>query len=198
MSQSLARYISKHAKVLDVGCGSGELLAELIATKGIQAYGIDIDPGNVQACVEKGINVLQTNLDDGLAAFGDYAFDYVIFSQTLQEVQYPLHLLRDIVRIGKKCIITFPNFAYYKNRLQILVGKTPKQAALPYDWFETPNIRFLSIRDFEQLCTHESIDIIQTLPLYKNGLLRTLMPDFLKNACAPKGKFIISKHVGGH
>lgn len=177
-----------HAKVLDLGCGSGDLLFELINRKHVIGYGIDINSDNILTCLKKDINVMQVNLDEGLTQFSDYSFDYVIFSQTLQEVQHPLHILREILRIGKKCIITFPNFAFISNRFQIMLGMTPKQSALPYDWFETPNIRFLSIKDFKDLCRREGICIQKQL---------SSIPAMFENIFSDRGKFIISKQIGG-
>lgn len=152
--------IDPQAKVLDLGCGDGALLLALREQKQVTCYGIEIDFENILACVKKGLSVYQGNIDEGLSEFSDHSYDYVILSHTLQQIHKPLFVLSEMLRVGKKAIVSFPNFGYWKVRVQLaLTGFTPKTTSLPYEWYDTPNIRVLTIHDFKTLCYKEGIQV---------------------------------------
>ena len=156
----IAELVAPRASVLDLGCGAGELLSLLVREKEIQGQGIEIDDRAIYACVARGLNVFHGDIDSGLAEYGDKSFDYVILNQSLQQVWQVEAVLRDALRVGKKVIVGFPNFAYYRARVQLFfLGKTPVTGALPYQWYETPNLHFLSIRDFTNYCRTRKIRI---------------------------------------
>lgn len=186
MHQKIIKLIPKNARVLDLGCGNGDLLFSLIKEKNITGYGIDIEFKNVKTCIEKGLPIYQGNINEGLAGFSDQSFDYVILSQTLQETINPLFVINEILRIGKKGIVTFPNFAYWKPRLMTLCGQTPVTSALPFSWYNTPNIRVLTIKDFCLLCQKENIAI-------KAQLSDSFLPSFFHNLFGRQGLFVIQK-----
>lgn len=186
--------IPKHAKVLDLGCGEGTLLNALIQKKEIQGYGIEIDHEKVTSCVKKGLSVFQGNLDEGLSGFSEQFYDVVILSLTLQQVRDPKLVLREMLRIGKKAIITFPNFAHLSCRLQLLRGRIPQSRELPYSWHDTPNIRVISIHAFKQLCEENQITILKEIPLFKPTLFNTLFSPIFPNLCCEKGMFVIQSN----
>ncbi len=141
------------AKVLDLGCGDGSLLELLRTRKRAVGYGVDIAGDNIVRCVERGLPVFQGDLDEGLRDFEDQSFDYVILSQTLPVVHQPLYVVQEMLRVGRLAIVSFPNFAYWRIRLQLLLrGRMPVDAAIPYEWYETPNIHHLTVNDFEAFC----------------------------------------------
>ena len=158
------RWIKPQSRVLDLGCGDGELLAHLRDNFDIKGYGLEIDEEKINDCVARGVNVIQQNLNKGLSNFGDNSFDSVIMTQALQAVEKPDQLLNDMLRVGKQAIITFPNFAYWKTRSFLaLKGMMPVSDALPYMWYNTPNIHLCTFRDFEALCAENEIRIINRL-----------------------------------
>ena len=158
------RWIKPQSRVLDLGCGDGELLAHLRDKFDTKGYGLEIDEEKINDCVARGVNVIQQNLNKGLSNFGDNSFDSVIMTQALQAVEKPDQLLNDMLRVGKQAIITFPNFAHWKTRSYLfLKGKMPVSEALPYMWYNTPNIHLCTFRDFEALCAENRIKIINRL-----------------------------------
>ena len=158
------RWIKPNTSVLDLGCGDGELLAHLHDNFAITGYGLEIDEEKINECVARGVNVIQQNLNQGLANFGDNSFDSVIMTQALQAVEKPDQLLNDMLRVGKQAIITFPNFAHWKTRSYLfLKGKMPVSEALPYSWYDTPNIHLCTFKDFEVLCQQLDIKILNRL-----------------------------------
>ena len=158
----IATLINPGARVLDLGCGEGELLDHLQRDKRVNGYGLDRDAENIRTCVSKGVNVIEQDLDEGLANFVDASFDMVVMTDALQAVKEPRELVRDMLRIGEECIVTFPNFAHWRCRAQLaLKGVMPVSKQLPHSWFDTPNIHLCTFTDFEQLCAAESINIIQ-------------------------------------
>lgn len=155
------QWIKPDSRVLDLGCGDGTLLRYLADHKNVRAYGLEISPAGIQACVEKGVNVIEQNLDDGLKNFDDDSFDTVIMSQTLQTMRYPKAMLAEMTRIGKEGIVTIPNFGHWRARLQLLFrGRMPVSDLLPYEWYDTPNIHFCTFLDFEILCAEMNLEVV--------------------------------------
>lgn len=156
----IAEIIQPGTKVLDLGCGEGLLLAWLAANKKVSARGVEIEAANVRKAIARGVSAYQGDIDDGLADYPDKAFDYVILSQTLQETRAPLKVLTEMLRVGRKAIISFPNFGHWRVRASMLFsGQAPKTDLFPYDWYDSPNIHFLSINDFEDLCRKNGVRI---------------------------------------
>ncbi len=179
--QMVADWVGKKQRVLDLGCGDGSLLRYLFDSRQATGYGLEIDPAGITQSVANGINVIESDLDEGLSDFDDDAFDQVIMTQTLQAVQRPDQLLREMLRVGRTGIVTFPNFAYYRLRYHIAVrGRMPMSEALSYAWYETPNIHFCTIRDFEALCAELGIHILERRVL-SHDLKRPPLRGFLPN-----------------
>ena len=157
----IADWIPPGSRVLDLGCGDGTLLHHLGKTKNILGYGLEIDPDNITACISKGVNVIEQDLDvKGLANFTHHHFDVVLMTQALQAVRQPDVMLDEMLRLGKECIITFPNFAYWRLQFYLLTkGRMPINKTLPYTWYNTPNIHLCTFRDFEALCRDKNIRI---------------------------------------
>ena len=160
---AIAKWIKPHAQVLDLGCGDGSLLRHLRQARGVTGYGIEIEDARVLACVRNGVNVLQRDLEAGLSEFESESFDYVILSQTLQAVRHTERIIREMLRVGREGIVTFPNFGYWRHRLQILAGRMPVSKGLPYEWYDTPNIHLFTIRDFETYSRNHGVRILERL-----------------------------------
>ena len=156
----IAGLVPTGARVLDLGCGDGELLALLRATRGCSGYGIEIADANVLACVERGVSVIQLDLEQGLALFEDRSFDVVLQLDTLQNLRNTQHMLRETARVGRIGIVSFPNFAHWPNRLRVLAGRMPVTRVLPYEWYDTPNLRIGTFADFEILAKKEGLRLI--------------------------------------
>ena len=177
-------WINPNTRILDLGCGDGTLLTHLNKTRNVSGYGLEIDETNILKCILKGVQVIQTNLDEGITEFfEENSFDYVVMTQTLQAIQHPEKLLNEMMRIGKQGIVTFPNMAYWKSRAQMGVGgKMPMTRALPHSWHDTPNIHLCSIHDFENLCRDNGIKIIQRAAVdhaHRHSLGSKLFPNLL-------------------
>ena len=171
----ISEWIEGHSSVLDLGCGDGELLSILIQEKQVHAQGIEIDEQAIHKCVAKGLSVFQQDIDTGLSEYRDKFFDYVMLSQSLQQVKNPDIVLKEALRVGKKIIVSFPNFAHYTARFQIFFeGRVPVTRALPYEWHDTPNSHFLSISDFIEYCHERSIEIEDSVFIGKNKKVRVL------------------------
>ncbi len=163
-------WIKPGERVLDLGCGDGTLLRQLIDDKAVLGYGIEIDPHAISRCVDGGINVVEQDLDKGLANFTDRSFDTVVMTQTLQAVHFPHLIIDEMLRIGKVGIVAFPNFGHWRCRYYLATrGRMPVSKFLPYQWYDTPNIHFCTINDFEQLCRDKNIDIINRRFLNAQG-----------------------------
>jgi len=153
--------VGRGNRVLDLGCGDGELLGNLVANREVRGYGIDIADDNVIACVKRGVNVIQSDLESGLAGFGDHSFDTVILSQTLQQIHRVETIINEMLRVGREVIVTFPNFAYWRHRVQLGVrGTMPVSKTLPYEWYNTPNVRMFTVREFDRFCAARGITIV--------------------------------------
>ena len=156
----IERWVEEGTKVLDLGCGNGEILFELKKTKKITGLGVEIEENNIEQCLLKNINVIEQNIDDGLINFSNNSFDVVILSQTIQVLKNPNTALEEITRIGKTCIVTIPNFGHWRSRIGLLIsGQMPVTNPLPDTWYGTPNIHLCTLRDFENLCNDLSISI---------------------------------------
>ncbi len=156
----IARLVPQGSRVLDLGCGSGELLAHLRDKRGCSGYGVEIADANVLACAQRGVNVIQLNLEEGLAIFDDQSFDVVLQLDTMQHLRNTESMLRETARVGRAGIVSFPNFAHWPNRLRVASGRMPVTKALPYQWYDTPNIRVGTYADFEVLARKNGLRIL--------------------------------------
>jgi methionine biosynthesis protein MetW len=168
----IAGLVPEGSRVLDLGCGSGELLAHLQRHKGCSGYGIEIDDAKVQACVQSGVDVIQLNLEEGLALFEDRSFDVVLQLETLQHLRNTEQMLRETARVGRIGIVSFPNFAHWPNRLRVAAGRMPVTKALPYQWYDTPNIRVGTFADFEVLARRNGLAVTDSFGLQAGRVLR--------------------------
>ena len=169
---SIARLVPQGARVLDLGCGTGELLAYLMRERGCSGYGVEIDDDNVQSCVARGVNVLQLDLEAGLAMFADNSFDVVLQIDTFQHLRNAETTLRETARVGRTGIVVLPNFAHWPNRLAVLRGRMPVTRALPYQWYDTPNIRVGTQKDFRALAEQNDLQILDAFGLQDGREIR--------------------------
>ena len=165
----IAGWIEPGHKVLDLGCGDGTLLKHLIDSRGVQGWGVEIEDANILAAIKNGINVIQGNLERGLDEFADQAFDHVVLSRTLQTVRHTERILREMLRVGREAVVSFPNFAYWKNLRSVLDGRMPVSEDLPYQWYDSPNVRFFTLLDFEALCRQMGLVIRERSVLDEQG-----------------------------
>ena len=172
--QTIARLVPEGARVLDLGCGDGALLDLLRRERGCSGYGVEIDDANVLGCARRGVDVIQLNLDEGLSMFGNDSFDVVLQIDTLQHLRNAETMLRETARVGKLGIVAFPNFAHWPNRLSVLRGRMPVTKRLPYQWYDTPNIRVGTFKDFEVLATRNRLAILDAFGLQEGREVRTL------------------------
>jgi methionine biosynthesis protein MetW len=185
--------VPRGAKVLDLGCGDGSLLEKLVRTKEVRGSGIEISDEGVRSCIAKGLAVLQGDIDEGLRDYPDRSFDYIILNQTLQAVKKPDVVLSEMLRVGEKAVVGFPNFAYWKMRAYLMCrGRMPKTEFLPYDWYNTPNIHFCSIGDFDEFCERSGMQIERRIYLSNDRggrVLRGVRP----NLFAESAVYLLSR-----
>ena len=168
----IAGLVPPGSRVLDLGCGTGEMLSHLQRTRGCTGYGVEIDDANVHACVQHGVDVVQLNLEDGLALFEDQSFDVVLQLETLQHLRNTERMLRETARVGRIGVVSFPNFAHWPNRLRVALGRMPVTKALPYEWYDTPNIRVGTFADFEVLARKNGLKVTDAFGLQDGEVVR--------------------------
>ncbi len=185
--------IDNNSKVLDLGCGSGQLLKMLKECKNIKGIGIEISQDKVIECLEKGLSVIQGDIDAGLKQFADKSYDYVILNQTLQSTYNPDYVLEEMIRVGKKCIVSFPNFAYWRVRFNYFFsGNMPKSKVLPFEWYNTPNIHLLTIKDFFEFAKKHNIKILEGIYTTKANIRKGIQYSMFSNFFAEEAIFIIT------
>lgn len=188
----IARLVEPGSRVLDLGCGDGELLQLLRDQRHAKVNGVDIEESMIRACIAKGISVFQGDLDEGLKEYGNGSYDYVILNETLQVVHEPVQLIREMVRVGRHAIVNFPNFGYLVNRLQLMLGgRMPVNRELPLQWYDTPNIHFCTRRDFVELCREMDVTIVTAVDM-RHG--RRVSPVF-SNVMATECCFLLQGEV---
>ena len=176
---AIAGWVQPGESVLDLGCGDGALLKLLTQERGARCWGVEIDPAGVLAAIDNGVNVIQSNLEAGLAGFEDGAFDHVVLSRTLQTVRHTQKIITEMLRVGREVVVSFPNFAYWKNRMAVMAGRMPVSDDLPYQWFNTPNVRFFTIADFDALCEEMGITVRERMVLDDQGRMIEEEQNFL-------------------
>ena len=176
----IANWVGFGSKVLDLGCGDGELLQFLRSGLEVKGYGVEKDDANWLACMQNGSNVIQMDLEDGLSGFEDQSFDTVILSQTLQAMHNTEEIVQEMLRVGREIIVTFPNFGYWRNRLQITNGRMPVSKILPYQWYDTPNVHLCTINDFDEFCKNHKITILERCVITNTKTIH-FMPNLLGN-----------------
>ena len=191
--EKIAEVVSEAATVLDLGCGDGELLRLLHARRGTHGRGVEIDESMIRQCVQSGISVFQADLDAGLKEFASGSYDYVILNETLQVVHDPVSLLREMVRVGRKAVINFPNFGYILNRAQLFfAGRMPVNREIPFEWYNTPNIHFCTRRDFVALCREQGFRVEETIDLRHDRRISAFLANLLSTECC----FVITGRNG--
>lgn len=174
----IANWVAPGSRVLDLGCGDGAMLDYLQRQKQCRGYGVEIDDAKIPRCVQRGVNVIQQNLEDGLAMFADDAFDTVLCLSALQMMKHVEAVLRDIARVGREAIVSFPNFAHWPHRLALLTGRMPVSDSLPYQWYDTPNLRCATIRDFEELAREVGLEVLECVALAEGGRPVNFLPNW--------------------
>lgn len=167
----IAGWVQADTRVLDLGCGDGSLLQHLANTRNVRGYGIERDPERVVACLQNRVNVLQIDLEQGLAGFEDQQFDYVVMSLSLQAIHNTEGVLAEMLRVGREAVVSFPNFGYWRHRVSINEGHMPVSDSLPHQWYNTPNVRFFTMADFEQLCGNRGIAVLERAAFDEDRLI---------------------------
>lgn len=171
---AIAAWIPKGASVLDLGCGDGSLLRYLQEISKVRGYGVEISDRNIVACIQNQVDVIQGDLESGLSGFENNSFDYVILSQTLQATRHTESLMQEMLRVGREGIVSFPNFGYWRNRMNILQGNMPVSESLPYQWYDTPNIHLCTLHDFETFCHDHDMHILERRVMTGDSEIRLL------------------------
>ncbi len=174
----IAHWVRGESHVLDLGCGDGVMLDYLQSDKKCIGYGIEIDDDKIPACIERGVSVIQQDLEAGLAIFADNAFDTVLCLSALQMMKNVEGILREIARVGREAIVSFPNFAYWPHRVSLLRGRMPVSKSLPYEWYDTPNLRCATIKDFEELANEVGLEVLECVALKEDGTPVTFSPNW--------------------
>ena len=186
--------IDEGAKVLDLGCGDGTLLAKLVKEKLVKGIGVEINQDAVIASLEKGLSIIQGDIDAGLKEFGDREYDWVLLNQTLQTTEKSDYVIEEMLRVGKKVVVSFPNFAYWKIRFHLFfMGKMPKSKVLPFSWYDTPNIHLLTVNDFYDFCKKREIKFLNSVFMTKANVKTNIVTRFFSNFFAEEVIFVISK-----
>jgi len=189
----ITQIIEGNSHILDLGCGSGELLQMLKDKKNVKSLGVDINQDNVISCLKKGLSVIQGNIDTGLKEFNDKSYDYVILNKTLQSTHNPEYVMKEMLRVGKKCVVSFPNFAYWRVRCHLFFkGQMPKSRILPFEWYDTPNIHLLTINDFFEFAKKRNIKILKSIYTTRAQVKKFPLTRFLPNLFAEEVIFVIS------
>jgi methionine biosynthesis protein MetW len=189
--QIISDLIEPNSSVLDLGCGAGELLKKLIDEKNVQGHGVEIFENYVSECIDKGVPVIHSDLNEGLGDYYDESFDYIVLSQTLQQIKHPQVILKEMLRVGKIGVVGFLNFGYWRVRHYLAFrGRMPKSKTLPFEWYDTPNIHLSTIKDFRRLCTDSGYQIIEQVNIVnkKRGLI---LPNLLPNSFSEVAVFVI-------
>lgn len=171
---AIAAWIPKGASVLDLGCGDGSLLRYLQETRDVRGYGVEISDLDIVSCIANGVNVIQNDLDTGLSGFEDNSFDFVMLSQTLQATRHTAELIQEMLRVGREGLVSFPNFGYWRNRLNILLGHMPVSRELPYQWYDTPNVHLCTLHDFEKFCRDQNVAVLERRVMTRGRVLNVL------------------------
>lgn len=186
--------IENCTKVLDLGCGNGNLLAKLVKEKEVNGIGVEINQDSVISALEKGVSVIQGDIDEGLKGFQDKEYDWVILNQTLQSTEKPDYVVDEMLRVGKKAVVSFPNFAYWKVRFYLFFfGKMPKSKTLPFEWYNTPNIHLMTVNDFYEFCKKRKIKILNSIFMTNANIKKNFLMRKLSNFFAEEVIFVISK-----
>ena len=175
---TIAGWVAANARVLDLGCGDGSLLAYLRESRGAAGYGIEIDDSGVLASIGNGVNVIQSDLESGLAGFDDQSFDSVILSQTLQAMRHIEELVAEMLRVGREAIVSFPNFGHWSHRVQVLLGRMPVSRSLPFQWYNTPNVHLCTVADFDAYCEQRAFHVLGRVVL-SDGERVSVLPNLL-------------------
>jgi methionine biosynthesis protein MetW len=175
---AIAAWIPQGASVLDLGCGDGSLLRYLKDTRRVRGYGVEISDANIVACIRNGVNVIQGDLESGLSGFESNAFDFVLLSQTLQATRHTEPLVQEMLRVGREGIVSFPNFGYWRNRLNVLRGNMPVSRELPYQWYDTPNVHLCTLHDFEEFCDGHRVTVLARRVMTGNSEVH-MLPNLL-------------------
>lgn len=171
---AIAAWIPNGATVLDLGCGDGSLLRYLKETREVKGYGVEISDHDIVSCIGNGVNVIQNDLESGLADFESNSFDYVLLSQTLQATRHTEELIEEMLRVGREGIVSFPNFGYWQNRLDVLRGSMPVSEDLPYQWYDTPNVHLCTLHDFENFCHNQRVTILERRVMTDGSVVKVL------------------------
>jgi len=174
----IAHWVAPQSRVLDLGCGDGAMLHYLQHQKQCSGYGVEIDDDKIPRCVERDVHVIQQNIEEGLAMFANDAFDTVLCLSALQMMKHVEPVLRDIARVGREAIVSFPNFAHWPHRLSLLLGRMPVSESLPYAWYDTPNLRCATISDFEELAEEVGLEVLECVALRDDGTPVSFLPNW--------------------